>query len=52
MTKRLLQAAQRMELRDLLDMSASMQAISNQTDDHGEAVNAFLDKRPPQFKGD
>jgi len=51
MTKRLLQAAQRMELRDLLDMSASMQAISHQTDDHVEAVNAFLDKRTPEFKG-
>jgi enoyl-CoA hydratase/carnithine racemase len=52
MTKRLLLAAQRMELRDLLDMSASMQAISHQMDDHGEAVNAFLDKRSPEFKGD
>jgi enoyl-CoA hydratase/carnithine racemase len=51
MSKRLLKAAQRMELRDLLDMSASMQAVSHSTDDHGEAVNAFLDKRTPEFKG-
>jgi enoyl-CoA hydratase/carnithine racemase len=52
MTKRLLKAAQRMELRDLLDMSASLQAISHQMDDHREAVEAFIDKRDPSFKGD
>ena len=52
MTKRLLQAAQRMELRDLLDMSAGLQAISHTMEDHGEAVAAFLDKRAPEFKGD
>ncbi|MEE4191450.1 MAG: enoyl-CoA hydratase, partial [Halieaceae bacterium] len=52
MTKRLLKAAQRMELKDLLDMSASLQAISHQMDDHREAVSAFLDKRDPSFKGD
>jgi enoyl-CoA hydratase/carnithine racemase len=51
MTKRLLKAAQRMELKDLLDMSASLQAISHQMDDHKEAVAAFLDKRDPSFKG-
>jgi len=51
MTKRLLKAAQRMELRDLLDMSASMQALSHQMDDHQEAVEAFLEKRSPEFKG-
>ncbi|MCZ6830205.1 MAG: hypothetical protein O7F73_11570 [Gammaproteobacteria bacterium] len=52
MSKRLLKAAQRMELKDLLDMSASMQAISHQMSDHIEAVNAFLDKRKPEFSGD
>ena len=52
MTKRLLKASQRMELRDLLDMSAGMQAISHQTSDHTEAVEAFLDKREPNFSGD
>lgn len=51
MTKRLLKAAQRMELRDLLDMSASMQAISHQMEDHVEAVDAFLEKREPEFRG-
>jgi enoyl-CoA hydratase/carnithine racemase len=52
MSKRLMKASQRMELRDLLDMSASMQAISHTMDDHGEAVEAFLEKRSPEFKGD
>lgn len=52
MTKRLLKAAQRMELRDLLDMSASLQAISHQLEDHREAVDAFLEKRAPSFQGD
>jgi enoyl-CoA hydratase/carnithine racemase len=52
MTKRLLKAAQRLELKDLLDMSASLQAISHQMDDHREALEAFLDKRSPTFRGD
>ena len=52
MTKRLLKAAQRIELKDLLDMSASMQAISHQMEDHREAVDAFLDKRRPNFTGE
>jgi len=52
MTKRLMKAAQRMEMKDLLDMSASMQAISHQMDDHREAVDAFLDKRSPEFSGE
>lgn len=52
MTKRLLKAAQRLELRDLLDMSASLQAISHQMEDHREALEAFLDKREPSFRGD
>ncbi|MFT5484148.1 MAG: enoyl-CoA hydratase/carnithine racemase [Halieaceae bacterium] len=52
MSKRLLQAAQRMELKDLLDMSASMQAISHQMADHTEALAAFMEKRDAEFKGD
>ena len=52
MSKRLMKASQRMELRDLLDLSASMQAISHTMEDHAEAVNAFLDKREPTFVGD
>ncbi len=52
MTKRLLKAAQRLELKDLLDMSASLQAISHQMEDHREALEAFLDKREPSYRGE
>lgn len=51
MGKRLLREGQRSDLRTLLDMSASMQALSHLTDDHREAVTAFVEKRKPVFKG-
>ena len=50
-TKRLMQKAQRMELRDFLDLCAVYQGISHQTDDHREAVSAFIEKRTPVFTG-
>jgi len=28
-----------------------MQALAHHTEDHAEAVAAFLDKRPPVYKG-
>jgi enoyl-CoA hydratase/carnithine racemase len=51
LTKRLLKAAQRMELEDCLDLSGVFQAVCHQTEDHQEAVSAFIDKRPPVFHG-
>lgn len=50
-TKRLMKQARRSELKDFLDLCAVYQGISHNTEDHLEAVNAFLDKRPPVFKG-
>ncbi|HEY8384649.1 MAG TPA: enoyl-CoA hydratase-related protein [Porticoccaceae bacterium] len=50
-TKRLMQKAQRMELRDFLDLCAVYQGISHQTVDHREAVSAFVEKRSPVFTG-
>ncbi len=50
-TKRLLKLAQRMELPDFLDMCATFQGICHNTEDHGEAVAAFLEKRPATFTG-
>jgi enoyl-CoA hydratase len=35
----------------VLDASFAYEALSNLTDDHQEAVNAFRDKRPPRFTG-
>ena len=40
-----------MDLPSLLELSASFQAIAHESKDHMEAVNAFLEKRKPVFKG-
>ncbi|MDE2435396.1 MAG: crotonase/enoyl-CoA hydratase family protein [Sphingomonadales bacterium] len=52
MTKRLLWEARRADLPTVLEMSAAMQAVAHATADHEEAVDAFLEKRNPVFKGD
>lgn len=51
MTKRLLREGQHMRLDSLLELSASFQALAHHTEDHQEAVRAFVEKRPPQFTG-
>jgi len=50
-TKRLMKLAQRLELPDFLDLCACFQALCHHTDDHIEAVNAFLEKRAGNYKG-
>lgn len=50
-TKRLMKLAQRQELGDFLQTCASFQAACHHTDDHLEAVNAFLEKRTPDYQG-
>ena len=52
MAKRLLWEGRRSDLATVLEMSAAMQAVAHATGDHEEAVQAFLDKRDPVFKGD
>jgi len=52
MAKRLLMEGRHVRMDTLLEMSAAMQALSHATADHREAVNAFLEKRKPVFKGD
>lgn len=49
MTKRLLRDGQQASLETLLELSAACQAIAHKTADHREAVNAFIEKRPPSF---
>jgi enoyl-CoA hydratase/carnithine racemase len=52
MAKRLLIEGRHSRLDALLELSASLQALAHATGDHREAVNAFLEKRKPDFKGD
>ena len=51
MTKRLMVQSQGMTLAAILEMSAAMQALAHTTEDHKEAVTAFLEKRKPVFSG-
>lgn len=49
LAKRLIREAQHLRLTDVLELSAAYQALAHETEDHQEAVQAFLDKRLPQF---
>ncbi|SPC05662.1 3-hydroxybutyryl-CoA dehydratase Crt (fragment) [Cupriavidus oxalaticus] len=51
LAKRLMREAMHTRLDTLLELSAGFQALSHQTADHREAVQAFLDKRTPVFSG-
>ena len=50
-TKRLLRQGERSSLDAVFELSAALQAIVQRTDDHAEAVDAMLEKRPPRFTG-
>ncbi|TSK05973.1 MAG: enoyl-CoA hydratase [Geobacter sp.] len=51
LTKRMMKLAQRSDLPDFLDLCACFQSFAHHTEDHLEAVDAFLEKRPPNYKG-
>jgi enoyl-CoA hydratase/carnithine racemase len=51
LTKRLLHMARSQDLDAVLKASASFQGMLHQTEDHIEAVNAFLEKRPGCYHG-
>lgn len=38
-------------LLDALDMEAGLQTLAGTTEDHADAVRAFLERRPPVFRG-
>jgi enoyl-CoA hydratase/carnithine racemase len=52
MTKRLLREGQSADLKNLLEMSAAMQALAHATKDNDEAIEAFMEKRVPDFTGE
>lgn len=51
LTKRLLREAQTARMAEILQLSAAFQALAHETEDHREAVAAFLEKRPAMFTG-
>ncbi|KWR91544.1 crotonase/enoyl-CoA hydratase family protein [Cupriavidus sp. IDO] len=51
LAKRLMREALHSRLDTVLELSAGFQALSHQTADHREAVQAFLEKRTPVFSG-
>lgn len=52
LTKRLLREAQTQGMSEILELSAAYQALAHETADHAEALDAFLEKRKPVFRGD
>jgi 2-(1,2-epoxy-1,2-dihydrophenyl)acetyl-CoA isomerase len=52
LAKRLIREGQQQRLSDLLELSAAFQALAHETRDHAEAVDAFLEKRTPNFSGE
>lgn len=51
MTKRLLREGMRSDFDTIMELSATAQALAHHTEDHREALDAFLSKRDPVFRG-
>jgi enoyl-CoA hydratase/carnithine racemase len=51
LTKRLLRQAEASSLDSVLELSATLQALSHHTQDHLEALSAFAEQRPGRFLG-
>jgi len=49
MAKKLLREGERLDFPALLELSAGLQALAHKTPQHQEAVNAFVEKRRPDF---
>ncbi|GAG04005.1 unnamed protein product, partial [marine sediment metagenome] len=51
LTKRMINAAWTADLETQLELEARLQTPATRTDDHREGVQAFLQRRRPQFRG-
>jgi enoyl-CoA hydratase/carnithine racemase len=51
LTKRLLRESQHVSLKTSLELSSAFQALAHYTQDHAEAIDAFIEKRTPVFQG-
>ncbi len=52
LAKRLMREGADVKLETLQQMAAAFQALSHHTNDHHEAIDAFLNKRPGNFTGE
>lgn len=52
MAKRLLRESQNQPLEAILELAAPLQAVAHHTKDHGEALDAFLERRAGTFTGE
>jgi enoyl-CoA hydratase/carnithine racemase len=51
MTKRMMREGQNVSFDIIMEMSAAYQSLAHLTEDHQEAVSAFFEKRPGNYKG-
>ena len=49
--KKLMREGQGVSFDTIMEMSAAYQSLAHLTEDHHEAVAAFFEKRPPDYKG-